>query len=144
MPLLRLDTPTLWPALYDDDECGCGFSLMDRDVANQTYPRIDIIEEKDGYIIRADLPGVEKDDITVKVENGVLSIGGTKKRETEKTEKDRYYHFERTYGEFSRSFNLSDNVDAKDIKAKYHNGILELTLRKTEKAVSKAIEVKID
>jgi HSP20 family protein len=142
MELIRYEQPTMLQSIFDDLFTG-PFSLLDRDVSALTYPRVDIMEEKEGYAIKADLPGLAKEDIDVKVENNVLTIRGTKKHEVEKEEKGRYYHLERSYGEFTRSFNLPDNIDTNDVKANLQNGVLHIALRKTEAAKPRAIVVKV-
>ena len=83
-------------------------------------------------------------NIKITVEDGVLSISGDKKEEKREKKKGRYCYYERSYGSFYRSFGLPENVDEKDINATYKNGLLELKLKKTEKAKPKAIEVKVD
>jgi len=105
---------------------------------------VDIVEEKDAYKITADVPGMDKKDIKVEVENEVLTISGEKKEEKTEKDKNRYYHLERSYGAFSRSFKLPENVSSENIEAKYNNGVVELKLNKKEIAKPKAIEVKID
>jgi HSP20 family protein len=115
-----------------------------RELTNRMYPTVDIVERETGYTIKADLPGIAREDIKVSVENGVLTLSGEKKTEFEKREKDSYYHFERSYGKFSRSFELPSHVDGKNIEARYANGVLEINLRKTEEAKPKAIEVKVE
>jgi HSP20 family protein len=120
-----------------------GFDVADRELTGCTYPKVDIVENDAGYTIAADLPGLSKEEVKVAVDNGVLTISGEKKRETEKKEKGSYYHFERSYGTFSRGFSLPDHVDTKDIEARFANGVLTIALRKTEEAKQKAIEVKV-
>jgi HSP20 family protein len=107
-------------------------------------PRVDIVEEKDAYKLHADLPGMNKEDIKISVEGGVLSITGERKSETRDRKEGNYEYFERTCGSFCRSFNLPDHVDSSRIKAGYHNGVLELELPKTEQAKPRQIEVKVD
>ncbi len=107
-------------------------------------PRVDIVEEKNAYRLHADLPGMSKDDIKVSVENGVLTLSGERKAEKKERKDDSYEYFERSYGSFTRSFNLPEHVDANAIKAGYHDGVLELELPKTEKALPKQIEVKVN
>jgi HSP20 family protein len=141
--LVRYTRPASLSTLIDEFFDNGFFSLLDRDITHTSWPRVDITEDKDVYRLKADLPGMSKDDISVNVENGVLSINGEKKEEKKEHEKDRYYHYERSYGRFSRCFNLPDDVDAAKIEASYSNGVLELTLKKDEKAKPKAIEVKV-
>jgi HSP20 family protein len=130
--------------LFDEALSGNFFSRWNRELEETTFPNVDIVEGKDGYQIKADLPGLDKKDIKVEVENGVLSIKGEKKEEKVEREKDHYYHLERTFGSFSRSFKLPDNVSSENVDAKYANGVLELTLKKIEAAKPKAIEVKVE
>jgi HSP20 family protein len=119
------------------------FSLLDRDITNTRWPRVDIDEDRDAYHLRADLPGMTREDIAVSVENGVLTISGEKKEEKREHDKNKFYHYERSYGKFCRSFNLPEDTDAAAIEAEYANGVLALTLKKSEKAKPKAIEVKV-
>jgi HSP20 family protein len=143
--LVRYETPTTALSNILDDFLGTGmFSAWDRDISLGNYPRVDIVEEKDTYKITADMPGLDKKDIAVEIKNGVLSLSGEKKEEKTEKDKDRYYHYERRYGSFRREFALPDHVDAEHVEAKYANGVLELTLRKTEAAKPKQIEVKVE
>ncbi|MFP4417475.1 MAG: Hsp20/alpha crystallin family protein [Chitinispirillaceae bacterium] len=119
------------------------FNALDRAVPESNWPRVDITEDEKAYHIKADLPGMDKDDISVTVEKGRLTISGEKKEEKKEKKKGQFYHYERRYGSFSRSFNLPDHVDAAHIDAAYRNGVLDLTLKKTEGSKPKAIEVKV-
>lgn len=108
---------------------------------NEWLPAVDIKEEDDKYLVRADLPGVEPKNIEVSLQNGVLSISG--KRESEvKDEKEGYRRVERTYGEFHRQFTLPDSADADKVDAKCDKGVLEITIGKTEARKPKRITVK--
>ncbi|MBD3418526.1 MAG: Hsp20 family protein [Chitinivibrionales bacterium] len=128
-----------------DDLLGdSGFESSNRAISATNWPKVDIAESENGYKISADLPGLDKKDVTVTVEDGVLTIEGEKQSEHEKKEKGRYYHLERSYGKFSRSFSLPENVDAEKINAKFAHGVLELELTKRPEAKPKAIEVKVD
>lgn len=142
MQLVRYENPVALAGILDE-MFECGYSQRDRNISGR-YPNVDIIEEKDIYRIKADLPGMKKEDISIKVENGVLSINGHKKQDVEKCDKDNYYHFERSYGEFTRAFNLPETVNSGSIRATYINGVLELELHKTEAAKPKTIEVKVE
>lgn len=96
-------------------------------------PAVDIKEEDDRYLIQADIPGVDPNDIEVKMENGMLSISGERRAEHEE-EKEGYKRIERSYGSFLRRFTLPDTADADSISAKSKNGTLEVTIRKREPA----------
>jgi HSP20 family protein len=105
-------------------------------------PAVDIHETGDGFVVRADLPGVKKDDIQIDLKDNTLTLKGEKKFE-EKVSKDNYIRVERSYGSFVRSFALPQNVDVEKIKASYKDGVLELTLPKKEEAKPKQIRVEI-
>lgn len=103
-------------------------------------PAVDIFERGDDLIIRAEIPGVDKDDIDVNVEKNTLTIRGERKREKE-YEEDRTFRMERVFGSFVRTFSLPRTVDASGISASYSNGVLELQLPKAEEAKPKRIEI---
>ncbi len=94
-------------------------------------PAVDIKEEDDRFLIIADVPGVEPDDIEVHMESGMLSIKGERHEEHEE-EKEGYKRIERTRGSFHRRFNLPDTADAEGITAKSRNGSLEISIPKRE------------
>ena len=105
-------------------------------------PAVDVMETDDEFQIRAELPGVEKKDVKLSVENGVLLISGH--REQEKEEKGKRYHkIERAYGNFARSFTVPEAVDAEKVTAEFKHGLLTVRLPKSEKARPKSIEVKV-
>jgi len=105
-------------------------------------PVVDISENSENFVIKADIPGVKKEDINIDINDKTLSIKGVRKLEKEES-KDDYIRIERSYGEFSRSFSLPQNIDTKNIKASYKDGILELTLPKKEEAKPKKINIDV-
>jgi HSP20 family protein len=106
-------------------------------------PSADIAETDKEYMIKVELPGVNKDDVRVAVNNGFLTIRGERKQEEE--QKGKHFHrIERYYGSFSRSFMLPDNIEETKIKASFKDGLLELEVPKTEEAKQKYIEVKVE
>ncbi len=105
-------------------------------------PAVDIIDEKDQIRIKADLPGLKKEDIEVSADNDVLTIKGEKKEEKEIKEKD-YVRSERYYGAFHRSFSLPTGVDPQKVNAVYKDGVLEVTLSKREDAKPKQVKVEV-
>jgi HSP20 family protein len=110
---------------------------------NAFYPALDVLEEKDQYVLRADIPGLNKEDIKVSVENGILTLEGERKFETE--HKDVQFHcMERSYGRFVRSLNLGPGVDSSKISASYKDGILKLVVPKLEAAKPKSIDIKVE
>ena len=106
-------------------------------------PAVDVYEEKDDVVIKAEIPGLSKEDISVQVTNSTLTIKGDKKREQEVKEDD-YYRCERSFGSFTRAVALPCEVKADQVKASFKNGVLEIRMPKTEEAKKKAVTVKID
>jgi len=105
-------------------------------------PLVDIVEDDNEYLIKAELPEVKKEDVKVTVQDDVLTISG--ERMFEKEEKDRKYHrMERAYGSFARSFTLPEDADGEKVAAEFKDGVLKVHLPKSEKARPKSIEVKI-
>ena len=124
-----------------DDLFDSFFRGLDRPFAGyKAWPAIDVAEEEDAIIVRAEVPGCKADDIDISVHGNVLTISGEKKLSEEKKEKG-YYHVESSYGSFRREITLPTDVDQKRIDATYRDGVLAITLPKAEKA--KAIKVKI-
>ena len=105
-------------------------------------PAIDIYDSKDNILVRADLPGLSKDEIDISVQNDTLTIRGGKKHESEHKEKE-YLRKERFYGSFYRSIALPSTVDSLKVTATYKNGVLELVLPKKEEAKPKQIKVDV-
>jgi len=103
-------------------------------------PRIDIKETDKEFMIVAELPGMEKDDFKLTIEDNMLVLEGEKKVEAEDKDTN-YYRSERSYGSFRRSFRLNDTVDSKKIDANYKNGVLTITIPKTEKSKPKQIAI---
>ena len=104
-------------------------------------PLMNIEETKDAYRISIEVPGMEKDDIDIEVKDNVLTISGEKKEEV-KSEDSTFYRRERRFGKFSRSISLPNDINVDGIDAEYKNGVLTLTLPKTEEAKPKKIAVK--
>jgi HSP20 family protein len=119
------------------------FDLTGRKIGDN-FPAVDIIEEDTIYRISADLPGMSKDDFLVNIEQDILTISGEKKSHIPSTNKNRYHHFERNFGSFNRSFNLPANVNSESVEAFYKDGVLEITLQKTESGHNNPIEIKIE
>jgi HSP20 family protein len=105
-------------------------------------PSLDLYEEKDQIVVKAELPGMTKDDIQVSIADNLLMIRGEKKKEEEDKGKD-YYHSERVYGYFSRSVALPTEVNPEKIQALFKNGVLEIRLPKSEEAKKKTVNVKV-
>lgn len=106
-------------------------------------PAVDVFEEKDDIVVKAEIPGMDKDNIEVKLADHTLTIKGEKKKE-EEVKEENYYRSERSYGSFLRTLELSKDVYADKVKATFKNGVLEVRMPKTEEAKAKEIKVKVD
>ncbi|MGC9044299.1 MAG: Hsp20/alpha crystallin family protein [Myxococcota bacterium] len=116
---------------------------FERGIEKAWGPAVDITEDGKNIYLKADLPGMNQKDIKVSVEDDVLTISGERKSEREEKKDGKFYRLERVYGQFCRSFTLPDNVDATKISAEYKDGVLTLTIPKTEEKKSKAIEIEV-
>jgi len=104
-------------------------------------PSVDIHEDKDKYVVKAELPGMKREDIEVSMDGNTLTVSGERKQEEEKKERENY-RSERYFGRFQRSITLPAEVQANKIEASYKDGILTITLPKSEAAKPKQIPVK--
>lgn len=107
------------------------------------YPPVDILESKDSYLFRAELPGMKKEDFNLELNDGTLTLSGEKRLEEPKDEVE-YHRVERLAGKFSRSFHLPQTVKHDGIKATYRDGILEVYVPKAEEAKPKQIKVSVN
>jgi HSP20 family protein len=105
-------------------------------------PEVDISEDDHGYLLKADLPEMKKDDVRVTVEDGILSVSGERKSEKE-DQKRKFHRIERSIGTFRRSFTLPEDADSKKVTAEFRDGVLKVHLPTTPIARSKSIEVKV-
>ncbi len=106
-------------------------------------PTIDIFEEGNDVVVKAELPGMKKEDIDVKLTDNTIAISGEKKKE-EKVEKKDFYRLERSYGSFAHVFTLPTEVQTDKVKAQFKDGILEIRVPKTEEAQKKEKKVLIE
>ncbi|PYJ16469.1 MAG: heat-shock protein Hsp20 [Verrucomicrobia bacterium] len=105
-------------------------------------PEVDISEDDHGYLLKADLPEMKKDDVRVTVEDGVLSVSGERKTEKEDHRK-KFHRIERSFGTFRRSFTLPEDADSTKVTAEFRDGVLKVHLPTTPVARSKATQVKV-
>lgn len=105
-------------------------------------PTVDIFEEPEAILIEADLPGLSRENVSVNLENNVLTIQGERKLSREE-KRDNYHRIERAYGSFTRSFTIPSNVNPEKIEAEFKDGVLQIRLPKREEAKPKQIEVKV-
>lgn len=134
--------------LFDWDEPLLGLSLFP--IADKSLtafkrdwsPAIDLSEDKDNVILKADLPGLNREDIRVSIDDNILTIKGERKSENEKKGKN-FQRIERFSGYFQRSLDLGESVDPGKVKASYKNGVLEVILPKTEQKKSEVVDVEV-
>jgi len=121
-----------------------GYSPQARSEAKtkEWLPLVDIYEADDKYLVRAELPGVDKDAVSVSINENVLTIKGTKEF-IEAKDGEQWKRVETQYGEFTRSFTLPEEVDVDQVSAAYKNGVLELSIPKVEPKKAKMIDVKV-
>jgi len=152
MNLIKTQRPT-WPSITRladlSDEISRIFdsSLNGYSRASQLLgawtPPLDLYEDKENFVLKAELPGVNKDDVSVSIQDGCLSITGERKSETHKEDTE-VHHTERFFGRFQRSVTLPAAVAADKVKAQYKDGMLTVTLPKTEEAKPKQIDVSVN
>ena len=147
MNIVRFDPVREMSALQDrvNRIFADAYSRRDDDLMNQGawVPPVDIFEtDKHEVVIKAELPDVNREDISLRVENNTLTISGEKKMENEVKE-NQYRRVERSYGSFSRSFTLPQTVDANNIGAEFKNGVLTVRLPLREEAKPRQIQVQV-
>ncbi len=140
--LARINTQpvSLWHDFHDEVDRWLSAANGQLDAASaQWAPAVDVIEEKDSYVFKADLPGVDRNDIEIVYQDDALTIKGSRSNESE-SEHDGYKRIERSHGEFQRTFRLPKHIDAEAISAKNEQGVLVVRVPKQQKA-QKKIEV---
>ena len=105
-------------------------------------PAVDICENENNIVLKAELPGVDPKDVEVRVEDNTLYLKGERKFEKD-TKQENYHRIERSYGSFARSFALPNSIDAERVAAEYKDGLLTLTLPKREETKPKTIKINI-
>jgi HSP20 family protein len=105
-------------------------------------PAMDLVEEGEQYVLRADLPGLGENDVNVELEDNVLTVSGERKSEHEE-HKGGYHRVERASGSFSRTLTLPEGVDADSVKASFHNGVLEVRIPKPEQRKPRRVAISV-
>ncbi len=133
---MRREMDRLWDSFYQ------GRARRRADEEGEWFPSLDVAETKNDIVVKAEVPGMDPKDIDISLSNGILTIKGEKKQERE--EKEENYHLvERSYGSFTRSIQLPGEVQNDKINASYKNGVLKVTLPKSEDAKKKEIKIKV-
>jgi HSP20 family protein len=105
-------------------------------------PAVDIFEDENSIVLKAELPGLDPKDVEVRVEDNTLYLKGERKFEREVKEEN-YHRIERSYGSFARSFSLPNSIESEKVDANYKDGVLTLTLPKREEAKPKAVKINV-
>jgi HSP20 family protein len=113
------------------------------DERETSAPAIDLYEDKDDIVVKAELPGMSKDDIAVSLSDHMLTIKGEKKKE-EEIKEENYYRCERSYGSFLRTLELPKDVHPDKVEASFKNGVLQVRMPKTEEAKTQEVKVKVE
>lgn len=117
------------------------FGRRDTTAASRRWvPAMDLVETEDNLVLRADLPGMDRDDIEIEVKDGVLTVAGERRAEHE-SEREGYHRIERSFGRFSRSLGLPRGVEASAVEASFENGVLEVRLPKPAERKATRIEI---
>src|SRR5882762_7447736 len=117
-------------------------ALDDEGIARGSWsPNVDIYENKEQIVLEAELPGMNREDFDLSVENNVITLRGERRFE-KKEETDNYHRVERAYGSFTRSFTMPNSVSAEGATADYRNGVLRVVLPKREETKARRIEIK--
>jgi HSP20 family protein len=124
-----------------DDFFGRGLAHNGDGADRLIAPALDITEDEHAFVVSAELPGLKKEDVQIQFENGVLSISGEKKQESETTEKN-WHRMERRFGAFYRSITLPAGVDVEKVEATFTDGVLSVRIPKREEVKPKAIKIK--
>jgi len=122
---------------------GISSGEIDEEFENAVWmPLTDIIEDKDNYVLKLDLPGISKNDVKISYSDGQLMISGERKQEKESKD-SKYHRVERSYGKYYRSFTLPQKIQEDKIDAEFKDGQLTITVPKSEKAKPKELDIKI-
>jgi HSP20 family protein len=118
-------------------------AVTEGELSTRTWaPPVDIYENGDNLVLKAELPGINADDVEIRVENNTLYLKGERKFEKEVKEQN-YHRVERSYGTFTRTFSLPNSIDADKVTASFKDGVLTLTMPKKEEAKPKTIKVNV-
>jgi HSP20 family protein len=128
------------PFTRDVDRLFDAFFGADRDQSRRWVPPVDLVEAEDHFVLKADLPGLTEQDVSIEVQDGTLTISGERKDEHESREHG-WYRIERSFGSFSRSLTLPDGVDTEAITARFENGVLEVSIPKPEERKPRRVEI---
>lgn len=132
---MRREMDRLWDSFFEPRRKG--------EEIGEWLPSLDVAETKNEIVVKAEIPGLDPKDIDISLTNEMLTIKGEKKQEKEEKEEN-YHLIERSYGSFTRSIRLPKEVQSDKISASYKNGVLKVTLPKSEEAKKKEVKIKVE
>ena len=135
LPALKEEMDKLWNRFF-------GERIFQEPFGKGWAPSVDVSETKENVVVKAEIPGMDGKDIDISLSGGVLTIKGEKKQEKEEKEEN-YYFAERSYGAFSRSIQLPQEVQPDKVTASYKNGVLTIIMPKSEEAKAKEVKIKV-
>lgn len=145
MALIRWDPAREVDSLQTDmnrlfDRFFAGTSGNGNGTARRWIPAMDLIEDEEHYVLRADLPGMSEDDVEIEIKDNVLTVSGERRSEDD-TRGEGYHRVERSFGRFSRALTLPDGVAADQVAANFENGVLEVRVPKPEETKPVRVEI---
>ncbi len=135
---LQSEMNRLFSTFFDTPTHGAGNGTALR----RWIPAMDLVETDEHFVLRADLPGLSEDDVSIELEDNVLTISGERKAEHE-DRKEGYYRVERAYGNFARSLTLPEGVDADAVSASFDRGVLEVRIPKPEERKPRKVAISV-
>jgi HSP20 family protein len=129
------------PFSRDVDRLFDAFFGADREQGRRWVPPVDLVEAEDHFVLKADLPGLSEDDVSIEVQDGALTISGERSADHQSNERG-WYRIERSFGSFSRSLTLPDGVDPDAISARFERGVLEVSIPKPEERKPRRVEIR--
>ncbi len=136
---MRREMDRIWGNFFSETPMRRGEALE----WGEWFPEFDLSETKNELIVKAEVPGINPKDVSISLVDNMLTIKGEKKQEKEEKEEN-YHLLERSYGSFTRSVRLPQEVQSDKITAAYKNGLLKVTLPKSEEAKTKEIKIKVE
>jgi HSP20 family protein len=133
---MRKEMDHLWNSFFEERP------RLKAEEVREWFPSLDVVETKDNIVVKAEIPGMDPKEIDISLSNEILTIKGEKKQEKEEKEEN-YHLIERTHGKFVRSVRLPGEVKSEKINASYKNGVLNITLPKSEEAKQKEVKIKV-
>jgi HSP20 family protein len=128
--------------LFEESARGLGRGQEEDWSVGAWAPVVDIFEQGNDLVLKAELPGVDPRNVDIRIENNVLMLSGERKADSE-VKRESYHRVERSYGTFTRSFTLPSTVDTANVKADYKDGVLKIVLPKREEAKPKQVQINV-